>query len=997
MPRNPPAASTLRNRNRITNKTRLKIYQGSLDADGVLIPDEDEEKHLLNNLVAGVDAEDANEHHLQEVLSAVHRNQTNERPTRGAAGKSIVTPAFIPTPDSTGVVDNYDELYLSNKWKDPTTYAVTSATVEENIINGLGNGFTYYMDERDKEWLDKNNEEARGEGTSAQGAVSGTRTSSRSAKAKGKEPEAQPVVLSEDEFELVMGVFEKVTHERTEYLHHGLETGMEFPAFADYQDVFSTPLTPATFATCVVPLWIPAPAALLRIARAVYPHWKDRRIERGGYRIIPALNGDESDILNESYICFRRREIKAARKTRASQVTTSDKLARLQVELSYPLELAKSILARETLKKECTDQSQDIWEKRLAFVDLKRKFAILNDKGDEELLIDKERPVKKGVETSRVPGLKIKTNDPHRVPLRPKERLTMIREQVELSLTKQKDLDHHWEDQIDNSYQALPVPYASKLFKYIPPSDAPWPSPSSVKGKSSPPTYPRIARAVRLRYGRGGRIHFDRRDNIPRTISNLPRSTLFGIDEPMDVDAENPQEGESRIHLEERWRFDTDDGPAVGPEGPEEQDRVLINDYDGRFLRHTMTLFSEKDHANLLKDPALNVLNAEGRPQVVFPHRFGPFPPPPQQPRRDAQTVVRQGQPTMNGTPVAQQSSVASLNGTAVSNQHQIKAMAPPVLGSQMRISSNGGMRPPVVPASNLQNNGNTLHHVAPPQPIPIPVSQHSPTSRAAIAMPHVDVQTPEVVVTSAISSSVIPTPQLDTNVELTLNGSPVRPKAQNQHAGLSVPINGFHLTNMTTPMINSVFSQNHPHNTGGLSLQQMQNLKTAFANIPATDLAALQNVGRVISASCMSLTANGANMNMQPAGANMKIPPGRQMQRANPASFQKPTSVVNGTDGQLNGGTTITASSILGNPMSSSPSALRSPPANDPRTPSRNGVHVNGQHSLTPHGQSPSLLPNNNSTQAQPSPRPSMASTAGIPSSRQQQQQAVKTTQNSF
>ena len=60
MPRNnAPAASTLRNRNRITNKTRLKIHQGSLD-DAVLIPDEDEEKHRLTNLVAGVDAEDAN-------------------------------------------------------------------------------------------------------------------------------------------------------------------------------------------------------------------------------------------------------------------------------------------------------------------------------------------------------------------------------------------------------------------------------------------------------------------------------------------------------------------------------------------------------------------------------------------------------------------------------------------------------------------------------------------------------------------------------------------------------------------------------------------------------------------------------------------------------------------------------------------------------------------------------------------------------------------------
>ena len=61
MPRNHhPAASTLRNRNRITNKTRLKIHQGSPDAEAVLIPDEDEEKYRLTNLVAGVDAEDAN-------------------------------------------------------------------------------------------------------------------------------------------------------------------------------------------------------------------------------------------------------------------------------------------------------------------------------------------------------------------------------------------------------------------------------------------------------------------------------------------------------------------------------------------------------------------------------------------------------------------------------------------------------------------------------------------------------------------------------------------------------------------------------------------------------------------------------------------------------------------------------------------------------------------------------------------------------------------------
>ena len=52
-------------------------------------------------------------------------------------------------------------------------------------------------------------------------SASGTRISSRSAKAKGKEPDvSHPVVISEDSFELVMGIYEKLTSEKYEYLHH---------------------------------------------------------------------------------------------------------------------------------------------------------------------------------------------------------------------------------------------------------------------------------------------------------------------------------------------------------------------------------------------------------------------------------------------------------------------------------------------------------------------------------------------------------------------------------------------------------------------------------------------------------------------------------------------------------------------------------------------------------------------------------------------------------
>ena len=40
-------------------------------------------------------------------------------------------------------------------------------------------------------------------------------------KGKGNEPEvAQPLTISENEFKLMMGLFEKITHKKTEFLHH---------------------------------------------------------------------------------------------------------------------------------------------------------------------------------------------------------------------------------------------------------------------------------------------------------------------------------------------------------------------------------------------------------------------------------------------------------------------------------------------------------------------------------------------------------------------------------------------------------------------------------------------------------------------------------------------------------------------------------------------------------------------------------------------------------
>lgn len=61
-----------RNRNRITNKSRLKVYKGDLDAESY-IPDDDDEKTRLQQSVAGVDQEDANVGSTLQPITARHR------------------------------------------------------------------------------------------------------------------------------------------------------------------------------------------------------------------------------------------------------------------------------------------------------------------------------------------------------------------------------------------------------------------------------------------------------------------------------------------------------------------------------------------------------------------------------------------------------------------------------------------------------------------------------------------------------------------------------------------------------------------------------------------------------------------------------------------------------------------------------------------------------------------------------------------------------------
>lgn len=159
----------------------------------------------------------------------------------------------------------------------------------------------------------------------ANGSGSPTDAAGRGARGKGKDREREKEdmvvpVMTEDEFELVMALMERWTDEKVPTLHTvrpalslpllrtridafsspslsadltsslALQDVTRIPAFADMESVFSHPLPAPFFPNFVVPPSVPVPGILCRMAKAVYPHWKDRRILAEGKNIIPQLN-----------------------------------------------------------------------------------------------------------------------------------------------------------------------------------------------------------------------------------------------------------------------------------------------------------------------------------------------------------------------------------------------------------------------------------------------------------------------------------------------------------------------------------------------------------------------------------------------------------------------------------------------------------------------------------------------------------------------------------
>lgn len=172
--------------------------------------------------------------------------------------------------------------------------------------------------------------------------------------------------LSEDEFERIMDVFE--------------ETATAQTPFASVDN------TVAPYDTMVPSLNQLGLAHIMPHAKAIYEHWKSRRLECGNKAIHPTLKFEthqETDDM-DPYVCFRRREARQTRKTRARDVQSAEKLKRLRRELEEGRHLIVLAREREVLKREVMKFERSVFEQRQKVKAMKNRLGI---KGEDEDLI----------------------------------------------------------------------------------------------------------------------------------------------------------------------------------------------------------------------------------------------------------------------------------------------------------------------------------------------------------------------------------------------------------------------------------------------------------------------------------------------------------------------------------------------------------------------------------------------------------------------------------
>lgn len=252
----------------------------------------------------------------------------------------------IPVPPPTESNINYNELYAVPFHK-PSSYIRFSQTVEECIT------CLYDMNTEDDEYLKEYN---------------------------SKPPAAG--ALSEDDFERIMEVFEDTAAEQTPF------------ASVDNTVVAYDMMVPA-----LNHLGSPS---ILQHAKPVYEYWKSSRQAAGNKPLHPTLKFETHQETDDTdpFVCFRRREARQTRKTRARDNKIAETLKKLRRELEDGRQLVLMSFEREMLKRELLTMDRAVFEERARLKDVKLRLGI---KGEDEDLINQKPQKRKVAEAPVVP------------------------------------------------------------------------------------------------------------------------------------------------------------------------------------------------------------------------------------------------------------------------------------------------------------------------------------------------------------------------------------------------------------------------------------------------------------------------------------------------------------------------------------------------------------------------------------------------------------------
>lgn len=406
------AAAGARFRQRkISVKISLPIYNG----DEISTSENDLEPSQLHHLSSsgqqprdlhtvetGVDKNEEDEVHLQQVINAAQR--VLQGSTKGTEAAKEQTLVYIPTPDASKIWPDFRKFYYDESFTEPESYIKFSATVEDTL------GVEYNMDEVDElfftETLLKH--------------VPTTKDTQKNS------PERSCSML---EFEALCDKFEKTIEEKQPFLPMDPSNIMSYKELsaAILQDSNSHLLTDKSHLRTGAELNYVTTSGLKEklskelgfepfvttfdkdqqstnsirsihqlinlFGEIVYNHWRDRKIARKGKSIAPTLkfedpNANEKENDNDPYVCFRRREFRQARKTRRADNMGAERIRLLQKSLKRAREIVLDTCKREILKLSLFESEQEVFKLRNETKAVKRLLSI---KGDEHLFYAHKR------------------------------------------------------------------------------------------------------------------------------------------------------------------------------------------------------------------------------------------------------------------------------------------------------------------------------------------------------------------------------------------------------------------------------------------------------------------------------------------------------------------------------------------------------------------------------------------------------------------------------